>query len=357
MLKQILEVIKSIEQSTGLDVDIFTSEGERLLSTHNQKDLYQFDMTVARLKESEGIALDKVYNITYFLITLNEKELIGVITGANQISKNYAYMVSKLLESQVQNPQSSNLNKQEFFKELLTDNLEAYQIQSYKEKYNLKDRAFYVINVLAAPKDIKLVLEYLQEIFQEPDVVVHMVDGNIAVLKTCDEDDDYQSAGEFAHMICNNIEQELSKNIHIGVGGIARVYADLPIIYEQSVSSVRLGKLIDSRSRVFSYKDYLLIKLFEELPSERVNQFLNMSLDEEAASVFQDRELLDTAEQFLNNNLNISETARIMYMHRNTLIYRLDKIEKMAGLDLRKFSDAMVFRTLNILFKLKGDSK
>ncbi|HEY8444322.1 MAG TPA: helix-turn-helix domain-containing protein [Clostridia bacterium] len=357
MLKQILEVITSIQQSTGLDIDIFTAEGERLLSTHNQKDLYPFDMTIERLKNSEGIAWDKVYNITYFLITLKDKELIGVITGANKVSRNYAYMVSKLLESQVKNGQNE-LNKLDFFKELLSDKLEPYQIQSYKEKYHLKDRAFYVINVLAAAKDIKLILEYLQEILKEPDIVVPMQGGNIAVLKTCDEEDDYQSAGEFAQMVSDNIEQELSKNVYIGVGGIAKDYTELPLMYAQSVSSVRLGRLIDERTKVFSYKDYLLIKLLEELPQDKAEQFIKMSLDEDALSVFKNRELMDTAEQFLNNSLNISETARIMYMHRNTLIYRLDKIEKLMGLNLRKFSDAMIFRTLNILFKLsRGESR
>ena len=357
MLKEILEVILSIQQTTGLEIDIFTPAGERLLSTHSQKDLYQFDMSLERLKNSEGIALDKASNITYFLIALNNKEYIGVITGANKISKNYAYMVSKLLESRVQNGKKE-LNKQDFFKELLSNKLESYQIQSFKEAYNLKDRAFYVINILSASKDIKLILEYLQEILQEPDVIVPMQGGNIAVLKTCDEEDDYQSAGEFAHMVCDNIEQELSKTVHIGVGGIAKDYNDLPIMYSHSMSSLRLGRLIDERAKVFSYKDYLLIKLFEEIPKDKVKKYLEMSLDKTALAVLKNRELMDTAEQFLNNSLNISETARVMYMHRNTLIYRLDKIEKMMGLNLRKFSDAMVFRTLNILYKLsKGEPK
>mgnify|MGYP000992175475 CR=1 FL=1 len=357
MLKAILDVITPIQETTGLEIDIFTPKGERLVSTHNQKGLFKFDMSIETLKKNEGIVLDKAKNITYFFIELLEKEYIGVITGANEVSKNYAYMVAKLLESAIKR-EENNLNKQDFFKELLLNRLDASKILSYKEKYNLIDQSFYIINILTQAKDIKDIMEFLQELLQEPDVIIPIQGGNIAVLKTCGVEEDYQSAGEFAQMIIDNIEQELSKTVSIGVGGIAKDYLSVAQMYSQSLSAVRLGTLIEEKSRVYSYKDYLFIKLLEDLSKDKVNQYLNMSLDKTAQEVFKDRELLDTAEQFLNNSLNISETARIMYMHRNTLIYRLDKIENMTGLNLRKFSDAMVFRTLNILYKLsKGESK
>lgn len=357
MLKAIIDVIMPIQETTGLEIDIFTPKGERLVSTHNQKGLYQFNMSIDTLFKNDGIVLDKAKNITYFFLQLLSKEYIGVIMGSNEVSKNYAFMVAKLLESSFKT-EGNKLNKQDFFIELLLGRLDSSKIVSYKETYNLFDQSFYVINILAQTKDIKDIMEFLQELLKEPDVIVPIQGGNIAVLKTCGIDDDYQSAGEFAQMVADNIEQELSKNVYIGVGGIAKDYMTIPAMYSQSLSAVRLGKLIEESSRVYSYKDYLLIKLLEDLPEDKVSQYLNMSLDKTAQMVLKDRELMDTAEQFLNNSLNISETARIMYMHRNTLIYRLDKIEKTTGLNLRKFSDAMVFRTLNILYKLsKGESK
>lgn len=357
MLKAILDVIMPIQESTGLEIDIFTPKGERLVSTQDQKPSYHFDMSVEQLLKNDSIFLDKAKNITYFLVQLLNKEYIGVIMGANEVSKNYAFMVARLLESSFKTD-GNNLNKQDFYKELLIGSLESSKIISYKEKYNLLDQSFYVINILCQSKDIKDILEFLNELLREPDIIVPMQEANIAVLKTCGVDDDYQSAGEFARMVVDNIQQELSKTVYIGVGGIAQDYISIPAMYSQSISAVRLGKLIEESSRVYSYKDYLLIKLLEDLPQDKVNQYLNMSLDKSALAVLKDRELMETADQFLNNSLNISETARIMYMHRNTLIYRLDKIEKMTGLNLRKFSDAMVFRTLNILYKLyKSESR
>ena len=64
--------------------------------------------------------------------------------------------------------------------------------------------------------------------------------------------------------------------------------------------------------------------------------------------------MLNTAEAFLQNNLNVSETSRLLYMHRNTLLYRLDKIEKATGLNVRQFADAVSFRVLTVMYKLLG---
>lgn len=356
MAKNIFDIIIPIQEQTGLEIDIFTEFGERIASTHNTNELYVFDMTMARLQD-EGIVLDKKNNITYFCVNLPSGNFIGVITGANNVSKNYAFMVAKLLETQL-NSVNKELNKQDFIVELLLGNLKDHRAAALKEAYHLADTSFYVINVSTKPKDQIEVLEFLQELLPEPNITAPMQNGNIAVLKTCGEDDDYQSAGDFGANIYDNIEQELSKKVNVGVGGIAKDYTLLPVIYSQSVAAVRLGRLIEEHSHVFSYKDYLFIKLFEEIPLEKSKQYLDMSLDKTAQEVLKDKELMDTAEQFLNNSLNISETARIMYMHRNTLLYRLDKIEKLTGLNLRRFSDAVVFRSLNILYKLsKGETK
>lgn len=75
-------------------------------------------------------------------------------------------------------------------------------------------------------------------------------------------------------------------------------------------------------------------------------------LDVNALSVFTDKEMVNTADEFLENSLNVSETSRKLYLHRNTLIYRLDKIEKETGLNIRKFSDAVTFRIITVLVKL-----
>ena len=92
--------------------------------------------------------------------------------------------------------------------------------------------------------------------------------------------------------------------------------------------------------------------MVEELSSHKQEEYCGELMDEAAKEVFEDEELLATAEEFLLSSLNVSETSRNLYMHRNTLSYRLDKIEKATGLNIRHFSDAVSFRVLSILYQL-----
>ena len=101
-----------------------------------------------------------------------------------------------------------------------------------------------------------------------------------------------------------------------------------------------------------SYREYLLVKLLEDLPKSRMQEYLDQFRAADAEEVFEDEEMTETAEAFLESSLNVSETSRNLFMHRNTLMYRLDKIERVTGLNIRKFSDAVTFRILSVLYKL-----
>ena len=92
--------------------------------------------------------------------------------------------------------------------------------------------------------------------------------------------------------------------------------------------------------------------MLEDIPEGKLGDYLSVLLDKEAKELLRDEEMVNTAEEFLENSLNVSETSRNLFMHRNTLMYRLDKIERVMGLNLRKFSDAVTFRIITILFKL-----
>ena len=81
-------------------------------------------------------------------------------------------------------------------------------------------------------------------------------------------------------------------------------------------------------------------------------KYLEILMDKSARAIFDDQEMISTAEEFLENSLNVSETSRKLFLHRNTLMYRLDKIEKLTGLNLRNFSDAVTFRLITMLIRL-----
>ena len=100
------------------------------------------------------------------------------------------------------------------------------------------------------------------------------------------------------------------------------------------------------------YLVFMLVKMLEEVPKSHLAEFMDDVTEEEIREVFDDEEMLQTAEKFLSSSLNVSETSRNLYMHRNTLLYRLDKIEKATGLNIRLFPHAVTFRILTVLYKL-----
>jgi carbohydrate diacid regulator len=118
------------------------------------------------------------------------------------------------------------------------------------------------------------------------------------------------------------------------------------------MTAVRMSNAINSKGEVHSFKEYMLIKMLEDLPKYKLNEYLEMLLDSGAKEIFADQDMTNTAEEFLENSLNSSETSRKLFLHRNTLTYRLDKIERATGLNIRKFSDAVTFRLITILSKL-----
>ena len=113
-----------------------------------------------------------------------------------------------------------------------------------------------------------------------------------------------------------------------------------------------MGAIFEQNATVSTYKEYLLVKMLEDMPKYKLQEFLDILLEPESKAILSDPEMITTAEEFLHTSLNVSETSRNLYMHRNTLMYRLDKIERATGLDIRKFQDAMTFRLVMILYKL-----
>ena len=115
---------------------------------------------------------------------------------------------------------------------------------------------------------------------------------------------------------------------------------------------MRMSSLFNSKGSVHCYRDFILIKMLEDIPEGKLGEYLSILLEDESRELLKDEDMVNTAEEFLENSLNVSETSRNLYMHRNTLMYRLDKIERVTGLNLRKFSDAVTFRIITILNKL-----
>ncbi len=210
---------------------------------------------------------------------------------------------------------------------------------------------YYVFAVYAKARTTA-VLEYLTTMSVARDFVADMTEGIVAFCKAVDNDIDYRSAGEFAEVLKENLSEEIKDGVKIGVGGVAHGVSELPSYYANARAALVGGAEFDPTNDIYSFKEYALIKTLSALSNADKERYVKTVLDRSYREVLSDTELITAADAFIKHSLNVSEASRNMYVHRNTLIYRLDKIEKMTGLNIRYFNDAMTFRVACLVYKM-----
>ncbi len=336
--------INGIREKTGIDFSVYDAGGEFIAGCDNAKSTVPTDF--------EGVVTDKANNRTLFLIKYKSKCFIGSIQGVGATEKNYAYLIGELAENSYF--KEYGLSRSDFCKAILLGETNHSQISRYMRKYSMRDMPAFVLVINVPEKYSKEVKELLNNYGSEGlDFMVRIDDGQFAFVKFVDEEsNEYQSSTEYAEFLKQSVYEETGAHIRIAIGGTVKTVADLSTSFSQAMTAVRMRNAIDSKGDIHSFKEYVLIKMLEDLPKYKLNENLETLLDSGAREIFSDEEMINTAEEFLENSLNISETSRKLYLHRNTLTYRLDKIEKATGLNIRKFSDAVTFRLITILSRL-----
>ncbi len=228
-------------------------------------------------------------------------------------------------------------------------------VKKYVAKFKIPEKPCLVYAIFSEENKVDDVKNFLDNFkSDEKDLVTSVEAGICAYVKFDDfsPSDSEQSSAEYARLMTDSVYEELGIKVKIGVGSTAAGLKDCAVSYRQAVSAVKMGEIFAGNSSVFTFKEYILIKIFKDLPEYKLKEFLNALLENDAKEIFGDKEMIDTAEEFFNTNFNVSETARKMFMHRNTLMYRIDKIDKATGLDIRKFQDAVTFKIITILYRL-----
>lgn len=312
------------------------------------------------IMQNTGIALSaregEIYEITvkdgktFFPFRYGTKQYIGELDGATKTEENYAYLLSSVIEAK--GTEERTLDKDEYLKNILLGDYNSDLIQKYMIKYGVPDTPCYVLAIRTDKRLEEMMAQLVQCMTNSSDTVLAMSPDSCAVVKFVDGMDDYQSSYDFATFLEQSLYEELGVHTVFGIGSTVGSLYDSGKSYRQAAATIRMNALFGSKGKVYTYKEFVLIKMLEELPRQRLEEYMGELLDEDAREILEDEDMIDTAEEFLQNSLNVSETSRNLYMHRNTLMYRLDKIERFTGLNIRKFSDAVSFRILTTLYKL-----
>ena len=175
------------------------------------------------------------------------------------------------------------------------------------------------------------------------DFVVSINESDIAVIKQLSGEPTTQELEAIAQKIEDTLRNELYLKTVIGIGTVAEHLRELADVYKEAQTAIDVGKVFDTEKSIINYENLGIGRLIYQLPTTLCEIFLTEVFKKNSIDSL-DQETLFTINKFFENNLNVSETSRKLFVHRNTLVYRLEKIKKLTGLDLRQFDHAIVFK-------------
>lgn len=340
MNAELKKIVRSVRENTGIDIHVYSAEGRPLS--------HPGEPAVPGLPD--GIVQSASPARTLFRVSFRSERFICAIEGAGSEQRNYAFLLADLIENSP--GRSLELPKGEFVRRILLGECDPADVQRFRAKYGVPDLPCFVLALAAEGKASDVVALLSQYAEGEADCAVPVSGKDCAFVKFAGEDSDYQSPTDFADFLARSLYEELGIRCRIGVGGVSRRFEEAGVSYRQACEALRMSAMFGAKGSVHGYREFLLVRMLEDLPAGKRSEYLSILLDREAKELLKDEDMVGTAEEFLENSLNVSETSRNLYMHRNTLMYRLDKIERVTGLNLRKFSDAVSFRLITILSKL-----
>ena len=237
-------------------------------------------------------------------------------------------------------------DKATFVKNIITDNILPGDIYIRAKELRFPtevQRAVFLVRQVDRA-DIAVV-DVLQNMFtdKQQDFVISINETDIAVVKQTPPNVDTQDLYKLAHTIEDTIHSELYIDTVIGIGTVANHLRELADAYKEAQIAIEVVKVFDTERNIIHYENLGIGRLIYQLPTTLCEIFLSEVFKKNSIDSL-DQETLFTINKFFENNLNVSETSRKLFVHRNTLVYRLEKIKKLTGLDLREFDHAIIFK-------------
>ena len=270
---------------------------------------------------------------------------IAFVDGQDETARSICILIAVAL-SEAKSSYDDKHDTTTFVKNIISDNIlpgDVY-IRAKELSFNADTpRAVYVVRQNAGAE--MAVLEYLQNLYpaRDKDFVLSMSETDVVIIRELQSGFDTGELEHTAQQVQRSLEQDMGIHSVVGIGSPVMHLRELADRYKEAQTAIEVGKIFESEESVISYESLGIGRIIYQLPTTLCEMFL--------AEVFKknpieslDQETLYTINKFFENNLNVSETSRKLFVHRNTLVYRLEKIKKLTGLDLREFDHAIVFK-------------
>lgn len=348
---QILQsTIDGLKGITRTDLCVIDVEGKILAATFPDAENYSesaqtFVQSPADSQVVNGCQFFKVFDdhqLEYILLARGDSEDV--------------YMIGKIASFQIQNllvAYKERFDKDNFIKNLLLDNLLLVDIYNRAKKLHIDIESRRVVFIVETNREKDgNELEKIRGLFggKSKDFVTAVDEKNIIVVKEISEGESYEDLKKTAQVILGLFKSDSSRSIHISYGTIVNELKEVSRSFKEARMALDVGKIFFESQDIIAYSQLGIGRLIYQLPIPLCKMFIKEIFDGKSPDEF-DEEMLTTINKFFENSLNVSETSRQLYIHRNTLVYRLDKLQKSTGLDLRVFEDAITFKIALMVVK------
>ena len=341
---QILQsTIEGLKNIARIDLCVCDTDGNMLASTFGDPEIttetiVNFTLSPADSQVVAGFQFFKVFDE-------HQLEYVMLAKGGSDD----VYMVGKIAAFQVQNllvAYKERFDKDNFVKNLLLDNLLLVDIYNRAKKLHIEVSAKRVVYVIETKneKDVNA-LETVRSLFtgRVKDFITAVDEKNIIVVREVKPGETQDDLEKTAQVMVDMLNTEAMSQVHVAYGTVVNELKEVSRSYKEAKMALDVGKIFYVEKNIVGYNNLGIGRLIYQLPMPLCEMFMKEVFGGKLPESLDD-ETLNTINKFFDNNLNISETSRQLFLHRNTLVYRLEKIQKSTGLDIRVFDDALTFK-------------
>ena len=337
-------VIHQVKDAIGRTVGIIDENGIVVACS----ELTKIGESKQRIREELSYSTDAVVyeGYTYRFVSSNDKtDCITFVEGDDSHADRMSDLISIFLGN-MKSLYDEKYDKTSFIKSIIMDNILPSDIYIKSNELNFSnDERRVVIVIKFQILGEKAAYDIVQEIASDDpkNYIINISEQDVVIVKELDDKDEIEEIEKYAKELLAKISEGYDSKALIGISTVADTLRDLAKAYKEARISLEVGKVFDIEKPVMSYENLGIGRLIYQLPNTLCEIFLQEVFKKGSLESL-DRETLMTVQSFFENNLNVSETSRKLFVHRNTLVYRLEKIRKLTGLDLREFDHAVTFK-------------
>lgn len=335
--------IEELRAITKVEIYVFDLDGMKVASTTDEIEISREIITGFAVSPADS----QVVGGYHFLKVMDDSE-IAYVLAAKSVNDD-AYMVAKIAVSQIQNliiAYKERFDRNNFFQNLILDNLLLVDIYNRAQKLHVEVEAPRIVYLVETrvEKD-NGATEMLKSLFssQNGDYITAVDEKNIILIKAVEKDESPEALEQTANMIVDMMNSEAMMKVRVSYGTVVRELREVSKSYKEAMMAMDVGRIFYAEKNVIAYSTLGIGRLIYQLPVNLCRIFIEEIFGGNQVYDIDD-ETLTTINKFFENNLNVSETSRQLFIHRNTLVYRIEKLQKATGLDIRTFEDAMTFK-------------